>query len=1010
MQIRCPHCQNPFEVVQDDESFDYDCPSCGSSFNLAADTETVSHTVDEAAATIAHFRLTERLGNGKYGTVWKAQDIELDRTVAVKIPRKEKLDAAEGERFLREARTAAQLKHPHIVAVHEVGRHEETLYIASDYVQGANLAEWLSGHRLTARESVELCVKVAGALEHAHQAGVIHRDLKPQNVMMDLDGEPLLTGFGLARREAGEITMTVEGDILGTPAYMPPEQARGEGHQADARNDVYSLGVILYELLTGERPFRGEVRMLIVQILQDDPPSPRKLNRGVPRDLETITLKCLEKEASRRYQTAQALADDLTHWLDGEPITARPVTWMERSWRWCKRNATVATLTAGLIFVFLAGLSGTIWKWREADKEATEAQRSLEVAKQERDRADREVLQQMRERRKAYVADMRFAHREWKAANIAGADELLERYKDDDTLHGFEWYYLQGACHAELVALKGVTLAVGGLSYSSDGKRIAGGSAKTLKVWDAQTGQVILNLKGHTDQVWSVAFSPDGKRLASAGMDTTVKLWDASTGRSVLTLEGHTDAVRSVAFGPNGKRLASASVDKTVKLWEVSTGRELLTFTAHPDSVRVAVFSPDGKRLASASRDGTVIVWDADSGEEVRTVMAPFNGSVVDLALSPEGTNLAVAYRIVDRKKTPLALAFSGELRLLDTQTGENVHTFTRSGGYFSSLVFSPNGNQLAIAEVEVRKDNSGFPVRSSIVLWNVPTKTQTNLLESYPGGIYRLVFSPDGRRLVAGHGHVELYDSRAKIVWRSEVKVWDAQRGQSAWVVDGVNGGALFHGQPFAFSSESNRLAFRRNSALEVWDLQTGDSVLALRQDGRRFETFVFSPGGNQMATTSVMADGEGLPSEADLKVWNLQTERKVSALKGQPGISQSLTFSPDGSRLASASNVLLKGTDTVDHALLKVQDPHANREILTLKETDRTVMDVMFSQDGQELVAIFLAADGEESFHSELKVWEIETGREILTFKKDGCWFSCMLSKANRLLVAGFEGLPGR
>jgi len=344
----------------------------------------------------------------------------------------------------------------------------------------------------------------------------------------------------------------------------------------------------------------------------------------------------------------------------------------------------------------------------------------------------------------------------------------------------------------------------------------------------------------------------------------------------------------------------------------------------------------------------------------------------------------------------------------LDTQTGENVHTFTRSGGYFSSLVFSPNGNQLAIAEVEVRKDNSGFPVRSSIVLWNVPTKTQTNLLESYPGGIYRLVFSPDGRRLVAGHGHVELYDSRAKLVWRSEVKVWDAQRGQSAWVVDGVNGGALFHGQPFAFSSESNRLAFRRNSALEVWDLQTGDSVLALRQDGRRFETFVFSPGGNQMATTSVMADGEGLPSEADLKVWNLQTERKVSALKGQPGISQSLTFSPDGSRLASASNVLLKGTDTVDHALLKVQDPHANREILTLKETDRTVMDVMFSQDGQELVAIFLAADGEESFHSELKVWEIETGREILTFKKDGCWFSCMLSKANRLLVAGFEGLP--
>jgi len=581
MQIRCPHCQNPFEVVQDDESFDYDCPSCGSSFNLAADTETVSHTVDEAAATIAHFRLTERLGNGKYGTVWKAQDIELDRTVAVKIPRKEKLDAAEGERFLREARTAAQLKHPHIVAVHEVGRHEETLYIASDYVQGANLAEWLSGHRLTARESVELCVKVAGALEHAHQAGVIHRDLKPQNVMMDLDGEPLLTGFGLARREAGEITMTVEGDILGTPAYMPPEQARGEGHQADARNDVYSLGVILYELLTGERPFRGEVRMLIVQILQDDPPSPRKLNRGIPRDLETITLKCLEKDASRRYQTAQALADDLMHWLDGEPITARPVTWMERSCRWCRRKPAVAGLCAIISLLLLTlGVSGMIFGNREAslrrqaddarvnatDKVAEAEERSQQVV------ADLLHLLFKTAERRIYDSDMLQAQRDWEDVNIGQLRRLLDRHLIHDHLRGFEWDYWNRLLKSDLLTLKGHTDGVYSVSFSPDGKRIVSGSGdNTLKVWDAQTGQETLTLEGHSDWVSSVSFSPDGKRIVSGSDDNTLKVWDAQTGQETFTLKGHSGWVKSVSFCPDGKWILSGSFDNTVKVWDISS-------------------------------------------------------------------------------------------------------------------------------------------------------------------------------------------------------------------------------------------------------------------------------------------------------------------------------------------------------------------------------------------------------------------------------------------------------
>jgi len=348
LRIACPHCSNHVELLVDTPYESVTCRSCGSAFSLVDREEATRMAAP--LKRIGRFDLISRLGVGGFGSVWKAYDRELDRTVAVKIPRKGQLSTDEVEQFFREARSAAQLKHPNIVPVHEVGRDGDTIFIVCDLVRGVELSDWLTASRATFRESVELCRTVARALHHAHQSGIVHRDLKPSNIMIDGDGEPHLMDFGLAKREIGEITMTVDGQILGTPAYMSPEQASGHSHWTDRRTDIYSLGVIFYRMLTGELPFRGNAQMQVFQRLKEDPASPRKLNRHIPRDLETICLKCLERDPNKRYPSANAVAEEFDRFLSSMPITARPLSKVERMLRWGKRKPWLAsTLALGLV-------------------------------------------------------------------------------------------------------------------------------------------------------------------------------------------------------------------------------------------------------------------------------------------------------------------------------------------------------------------------------------------------------------------------------------------------------------------------------------------------------------------------------------------------------------------------------------------------------------------------------------------------------------------------------------
>ena len=606
----------------------------------------------------------------------------------------------EALRFRTEAEAAAQLDHPNIVPIYEVGEYEGQPYFCMKLVEGGTLA----GFRGSSEEAARLLATVARAVHYAHQRGIIHRDLKPANILLDRERQPHVADFGLARRIEGDSKLTRTGAIMGTPAYMAPEQASGKRGEATTLADVYSLGAVLYELLTGRPPFKGAtVLETLEQVRTAEPVPPGRLQPGLPRDLETICLKCLEKDPTRRYSSAAALAQDLQRFLDGEPIRrGRPrppsssgngagaTRWPRppaRPWRLGRFLAIGASIggledTAGggaaepgrpaaAALVTIVAVGSTMAAW---------------IYRQQVDRMGRQL----------YINRVNLAYRECLANNIAAADRLLDDCPP--ARRGWEWAYCRRLCHEETLTLfqgsSGATLlTAAALAFSPDGRRIAAtGLGGQVRLWDAETGRVADELPGEGGPFFCLAFSPDGRHIAAGGRGT-ITIREAGTRRVTRTIRAHAGQVNPVAFSPDGRRIASGMSTPTespdrpeLKIWDVETGRELGVFRDMGWGYMNFAFSPDGRHVAYVVHMSSAIrLLDGTTGQEVAAFTDPSAGGAIAVAFSPDGRCIAAAYN-------------SGMVLLWDRGTGAVIRTYRGHTGPVLGVTFSPDGSRIASA------------------------------------------------------------------------------------------------------------------------------------------------------------------------------------------------------------------------------------------------------------------------------------------------------------------------